>query len=116
MFKNQCLRALVAQSNRLAGRRPQAETLPCAQPVRIEIPIGFAIVGKARHVPMADQMRIGIPNWRATSDIDNAIAIVLEDCVRFVCGMNFYQRSIRTSPIRKRGDGSLSANHDMTSG
>jgi hypothetical protein len=35
-----------------------------AQPVRIEIPIGFAIVGKARHVPMADQMRIGIPNWR----------------------------------------------------
>jgi hypothetical protein len=24
------------------GRRPQAETLPCAQPVRIEIPIGFS--------------------------------------------------------------------------
>jgi hypothetical protein len=44
----------------------------------IEIPIGIAVVGKARHVPMADQMRIGLPNWRATSDIDNSIAIALE--------------------------------------
>jgi hypothetical protein len=40
---------------------------------------------------MGDQMRIGIPNWRATSDIDNAIAIALEDRIRFVRGMNFYQ-------------------------
>jgi hypothetical protein len=54
---------------------------------------------------MADQMRIGIPNWRPASDIDNAVAITLEDCVRFVCGMNFYQRPFRTSPIWKRGDG-----------
>jgi hypothetical protein len=91
------------------------ETLPCEQPVRIEIPIGIAIVGKARHVPMADQMRIGLPNWRATSDIDNSIAIALKDRVRFVCGVNFYQRPFRASPIRKRGDSSRPRNHDMTS-
>ncbi len=88
----------------------------CEQPVRIEIPIGFAIVGKARHVLMTDQMRICLPNWRATSDIDNAIAIALEDRVRFVCGMNFYQHPFRASPIWKRGDSSRSRNYDMTSG
>jgi hypothetical protein len=57
---------------------PYARSLHrCEQPVRIEIPVGFAIVGKARHVPMTDQMRISLPNWRATSDVDNAIAIAL---------------------------------------
>jgi hypothetical protein len=65
---------------------------------------------------MADQMRIGLPNWRATSDIDNAIAIALEDRVRFVRGMNFYQRPFSASPIWKRRDRSRSRNHDMTSG
>jgi hypothetical protein len=47
-------------------------------------------------------MRIGIPNWRATSDIDNAIAIALEDRIRFVRGMNFYQRPFRASPPQTR--------------
>ena len=108
-------RSLPSQIGSL-GRRPQAATLPCAQPVRIEIPIGFAIVGRARHVPMADQMRIGIPNWRPASDMDNAIAIALEDRVRFVCGVNFYQRPFRASPIWKRGDRSRSRDHNMTSG
>jgi hypothetical protein len=45
---------------------------------------------------MADQMRIGLPNWRATSDIDNAIAIALEDRVQFVCG------GISTSVLSER--------------
>ena len=65
---------------------------------------------------MADQMRIGLPNWRATSDIDNAIAIALEDRIRFVRGMYFYQRPFRASPIWKRRDRSRSRNYDMTSG
>ena len=37
-------------------------TLSCAQPRWIEIPVGFTIIRQARHVPVADQWRIGFPN------------------------------------------------------
>src|ERR1700675_1557559 len=61
-------------------------------------------------------MPIGLPNCRATSDIDNAIAISLKDWGRFGCAMNFSQPPFRGSPIWKRGDSSRTRNHDMTSG
>ncbi len=56
--------------------------------------IATALSRKARHVPMADQMRIGIPNWRPASDITMAkpIAIsILTGCAQgsvSACGLD----------------------------
>ena len=53
------------------GWNPYGVSLPRAQPSRIEIAVGFAVIGQARHVPMAHEPRIGGPDLGAAADEDD---------------------------------------------
>src|SRR5262245_47432564 len=87
-----------------------------AEPARIEKTVGFAIIRKARDVPMADETRIGFPDRRTAADKDHAIRIARQYLLGFVRGTNFHECHSRPGPIRKRGDSPRAGNQHVTAG
>src|SRR5262245_18607570 len=69
-----------------------------AEPARIEITVGFAIIRKARDVPVGDETRIGFPDWGTAADKDHAIRIARQYLLGFVRGMDFHERHSRPGP------------------
>src|SRR5215468_7319152 len=56
--------------------------LPGAEPGRVEIAVGLAVIGQPRHVPVPDEAGIGGPDRRAAADIDHAAREARDDLLR----------------------------------
>lgn len=90
--------------------------LAARQPLRIEPAISGAIVGQARHVPVADIASVDVPYRRSAADEDDAPGVVFQRLLGVHVRAEHGNRAVGERELWYAGDGLRSGEQNVAAG